>query len=232
MLWGMKPVEQQAAYGLAVDKIKRLIHLGLLLPGERMPAERKLAAQISISRVTLREALRVLEANGYVSIRRGAAGGAFVAEEVQLREMAKRRVSGDPAATLRVFEYRIVAEPMAARLAAIRRTPADLKSLQKTLLEIGNASSPGELRRGETAFHLSIVQASCNRFLLNSLEEALASLFLPLPNGELPPERAESLMLRERVFEAIRDRLETDAEQRMKMLVEVDQSRLPERHVA
>lgn len=232
MLWGMKPVEQQAAYGLAVDKIKKLIHLGLLLPGERMPAERKLAEQISISRVTLREALRVLETEGYVTIRRGATGGAFVAEEVHLRKMAKHRISADPSAAMRVFEYRIVAEPLAARLAAIRRTPADLKRLDKTLLEIESASSPGELRRGETAFHLSIVQASANRFLLSSLEEALASLFLPLPNGELPPERAESLMLRERVIEAIRDRHESAAEQRMKILVELDQSRLPERHVA
>ncbi|MFT4730884.1 MAG: GntR family transcriptional repressor for pyruvate dehydrogenase complex [Granulosicoccus sp.] len=232
MLWGMKPVEQQAAYGLAVDKIKQMIHLGLLLSGERMPAERKLAEQISISRVTLREALRILESEGYVTIRRGAAGGAFVVEEVQLREMAKCRISGDPAAAMRVFEYRIVAEPLAAKLAAIRRTPADLKRLENTLLEIGKASSSGELRRGETTFHLSIVQASANRFLLNSLEEALASLFLPLPNGELSPERAKSLMLRERVFEAIRDRLETEAEQRMKILVEVDQSRLPERNVA
>ena len=232
MLWGMKPVEQQAAYGLAVDKIKQMIHLGLLLSGERMPAERKLAEQISISRVTLREALRILESEGYVTIRRGAAGGAFVVEEVQLREMAKCRISGDPAAAMRVFEYRIVAEPLAAKLAAIRRTPADLKRLENTLLEIGKASSSGELRRGETTFHLSIVQASANRFLLNSLEEALASLFLPLPNGELSPERAKSLMLRERVFEAIRDRLETEAEQLMKILVEVDQSRLPERNVA
>ena len=181
MLWGMKPVEQQAAYGLAVDKIKQMIHLGLLLSGERMPAERKLAEQISISRVTLREALRILESEGYVTIRRGAAGGAFVVEEVQLREMAKCRISGDPAAAMRVFEYRIVAEPLAAKLAAIRRTPADLKRLENTLLEIGKASSSGELRRGETTFHLSIVQASANRFLLNSLEEALASLFLPLP---------------------------------------------------
>jgi GntR family transcriptional repressor for pyruvate dehydrogenase complex len=232
MLWGMKPVEQQAAYGLAVDKIKRLIHLGLLLPGERMPAERKLAEQISISRVTLREALRVLETEGYVTIRRGATGGAFVAKEAQLREMANHRISGNPTAAMRVFEYRIVAEPLAARLAAVRQTPADLNRLEKTLLEIGSASSPGELRRGETAFHLSIVQASANRFLLSSLEDALASLFLPLPKGEFPSDRAESLMLRERVFEAIRDRLETDAELRMKILVEVDQSRLPERHVA
>lgn len=232
MLWGLKPIEQQAAYGLAVDRLKRFIHLGLLLPSERMPPERKLAEQISISRVTLREALRVLESEGYVTIRRGATGGAFVADEGQLREMAERHIAGDPAAAMRVFEYREIAEPFAARLAAVRRTPADLKRLDSAIAEVRAASSPGELRRGEAAFHLSIGQASNNRFLAASLEDALATLFLPLPSGDLAKERGESLMLRERVVEAIGERREAEAQQRMQIVVEVDQRRLPARHVA
>lgn len=232
MLWGLRPVEQQSAYGLAVDRLKRLIHLGLLLPGERMPPERKLAEQINISRVTLREALRVLEGEGYVTIRRGASGGAFIAEEQLLRDMAEHRISGDPTAALRVFEYRDMAEPFAARLAAIRRTPADLKRLDDAINEIRTAESPGELRRGEAAFHLSTAQASNNQFLESSLEEALVTLFLPLPAGELLNEQKQSLMLREHVVEAIRERRELDAEHRMKIVVEVDQSRLPARNVA
>ncbi|MEC8482530.1 MAG: GntR family transcriptional regulator, partial [Pseudomonadota bacterium] len=52
MLWGLRPVEQQAAYGLAVDRIKRQIHMGFIMPGERLPAERKLAEEVGLSRVT------------------------------------------------------------------------------------------------------------------------------------------------------------------------------------
>jgi GntR family transcriptional repressor for pyruvate dehydrogenase complex len=232
MLWGLKPVEQQAAYGLAVDRLKRFIHLGLLLPSERMPAERKLAEQISISRVTLREALRVLEGEGYVTVRRGATGGAFVADEEQLRSMAEKHIARDPASAMRVFEYREIIEPLSARLAAIRRTPADLKRLDTAIEEVRIAQSPGELRRGEAAFHLSVGQASNNRFLASGLEEALASLFLPLPSGDFQREQAESLMLRERVTEAIRERREADAEQRMKVVAEIDRRRLPNRMVA
>ncbi|MEM7169433.1 MAG: GntR family transcriptional regulator [Pseudomonadota bacterium] len=232
MLWGLKPVEQQAAYGLAVERLKRLIHLGLLLPDERMPSERKLAELISISRVTLREALRVLEGQGYITVRRGATGGAFVAGEEQLRHMAEQHIAGDPASAMRVFEYRESVEPLAARLASIRRTPADLKRLDGAIDEIRQATSPGELRRGEAAFHLSIGQASHNRFLETGLEEALASLFLPLPLGDLAKEQAQSLMLRERVAEALHDRMEPEAEHRMKIVVEVEQQRLPKRLVA
>lgn len=232
MLWGLKPVEQQAAYGLAVDRLKRLVHLGLLLPNERMPSERKLAEQISISRVTLREALRVLEAEGYVTIRRGATGGAFIAGEEHLRRMAEQHIAGDPASAMRVFEYRETAEPLAAKLAAVRRTPADLKRFESAIEEIRAAQSPGELRRGEAAFHLSVGQASNNRFLASSLEDALASLFLPLPSGDLAKERGESLMLRERVVAAILERGEAEAEHRMQIVVEVEQRRLPEQLVA
>ena len=63
MLWGLRPLEPKAAHGLAVDQLQRQIHSGLLLPEERLPAERQLSDQFGISRVTLREALRVLETN-------------------------------------------------------------------------------------------------------------------------------------------------------------------------
>ena len=101
MLWGIKPVQQQAAYGLAVEGLRRQIQLGLLLPGERMPAERKLAEELNVSRVTLREALRILETEGYLTVRRGSQGGAFVANEETLRKITLRRIALDPALPMR-----------------------------------------------------------------------------------------------------------------------------------
>ena len=72
MLWGLRPLEPKATYGLAVDSLRRQIHSGLLLPEERLPAERQLSDSFGISRVTLREALRVLEESQYINVRRGA----------------------------------------------------------------------------------------------------------------------------------------------------------------
>ncbi|MEM6942363.1 MAG: GntR family transcriptional regulator [Pseudomonadota bacterium] len=227
MLWGLKPVEQQAAYGLAVQRLKRQVHLGLLLPGERMPAERKLAEQIGISRVTLREALRVLETEGYVSIRRGATGGAFVAEEGRLRQMALKHLSSDPTDVMRIFEYRYAVEPMAAELATLRRTPGDLRRIDEAAGEIERAETVGLLRRGEAAFHLAVAGASANRFIATSIEEALASLFLPLADGDLSVLRARSLLIRGQVAEAIYARREAVAAQRMRVVIEDEQGRLP-----
>lgn len=232
MLWGLKPVEQKAAYGLAIDRLKRLIHLGLLLPGERMPSERKLAEQISISRVTLREALSVLESEGYVSIRRGATGGAFVAGEDALRRMAAYHFSADPASAMRVFEYRDTAEPLAARLAAVRRTMADLKRMDSAVEVLRKATTPGEIRQGEVGFHLSVAQASGNRFLATSLEDALASLFLPLPEGDTEAEQAASYAARAAVADAIHTRSERAAEGLMSSAVALDRTRVPALQVA
>lgn len=232
MLWGLKPVEQKAAHGLAVDRLKRLVHLGLLLPGERMPSERKLAEQIAISRVTLREALSVLEGEGYVSIRRGATGGAFVADEDALRHMAENHYSADPAAAMRVFEYRAIAEPMAARLAAVRRTPADLKQIDAAISALGAANSLGEIRRSEALFHLSVAQASANRFVTDSVEDALTSLFLPLPRGDVSAIRDDSLSARAAVADAIKARAEALADTAMTAAVALDRTRLPARRVA
>lgn len=63
---------------LIVDQIRLLIRDGHLKPGDRLPAERDLGEKFGVSRVTVREALRGLEANGMVSIKVGARGGAFV----------------------------------------------------------------------------------------------------------------------------------------------------------
>ena len=218
-------MEQQAAYGLAMAYLKRQIQLGMLLPEERLPAERKLAEQINISRVTLREALRVLEAEGYVKIKRGATGGAFVAPEGPLRDMASRRLGSDPVGLLRIFEYRSTVEPLAARLASMRRTPGDLRQLDQAVGEISKAATPGELRRGEAAFHLAVAQASANSYILSSVEDALAALFMPLPEGAVADRVAQSGLLRANVVQAIRDRAEALAEQRMQLVIEYEQAR-------
>lgn len=63
---------------LIVDQIRLLVRDGQLKPGDRLPAERDLGEKFGVSRVTVREALRALEANGMVMIKVGARGGAFV----------------------------------------------------------------------------------------------------------------------------------------------------------
>lgn len=72
------PVSSGRISAEIVDQIKAAIHKGRLSPGDRLPPERTLAEQFGASRVTVRDALRILEASGLIEIRVGARGGAFV----------------------------------------------------------------------------------------------------------------------------------------------------------
>lgn len=72
------PVNAGRTSSLIVNQIRVLIRDGHLTAGDRLPSERELGERFGVSRVTVREALRGLEANGLVTIRVGAHGGAFV----------------------------------------------------------------------------------------------------------------------------------------------------------
>lgn len=179
MLWGMRPLEPRATYGLAVDSIKRQIHAGLLLPDERLPAERQLSDSFGISRVTLREALRVLEEGQYISVKRGAQGGPFVSNADRLSQLALRRISRAPAVAMRVVEFLTITQTAAARFAAERRNPADLKRMREALDLMRQASTGPERKQAETLFLLAIADASRNPLLARGIEDGLADLFLP-----------------------------------------------------
>ena len=212
MLWGIRPVEQQAAHGLAVERLRNRIHLGLLEPLERLPAERSLAEIMAVARVTLREAIRILETEGYVWVKRGATGGAIVKDEDCLRVLALRRIARDPAAAMRVVEFLGVNERVAAGFAAERRTPAQLKQMRDAAAAVDSARSFGALRRAESTFRLALVEASQNPLLTKAVEDASGSAFLPLADGVLGEAAAAAHAERLAVLRAVDARNKTDAE--------------------
>lgn len=222
MLWGIKPVQLQAAYGLAVEGLRRQIQLSLLLPGERMPAERKLAEELNVSRVTLREALRILETEGFISVKRGSQGGAFVANQEVLNKIALHRISLDPAAAMRALEFREAVERVAAHLAATRRTPADLRRFRDSLSAIHIAKTGGELRRAETSFALALAEASHNLHFVQAVELALSATNLPLLTGSIIEMCLNSEKLRRAVADAVEARQSQAAEEAVLHIMECD----------
>src|SRR4051794_5198713 len=74
------PIRQSRASGEIVSQIERAIFAAELSAGDRLQSERELAEQFGVSRITVRDALRVLEARGLIRVKVGAMGGAFVAD--------------------------------------------------------------------------------------------------------------------------------------------------------
>ena len=82
------PVESQTAFEETLERLGTAIKLGLLEPGERLPAERELCRQLGISRSTLRQALTALVQSGHLTAARGRSGGTFVADLAAARRPA------------------------------------------------------------------------------------------------------------------------------------------------
>ena len=96
----MQRVEPAAAHALVVEQLRRAVHIGSYVPGDRLPSERALAEQLGVSRATVREAIRVLREEGYVESRRGARGGLVVLDQGQNEERMR------PVVRARLAEFR------------------------------------------------------------------------------------------------------------------------------
>ena len=126
------PAQRVRSFDHIVDQIRDAISSGGIAPGERLPSERDLGATFGVSRTTLREALRALEAQGVLEIRTGSRGGAFVAEpSSELVAGALGNLLRFRSATAReLAEFRVPFEAENAAWAARRADPSALAELE------------------------------------------------------------------------------------------------------
>jgi DNA-binding FadR family transcriptional regulator len=161
-------VRPQKMADAIAGSIRQMIARGELVDGEWLPTEPQLMERFGVSRPTLREGFRLLEADSLVTIRRGPPGGARVTipgpEAAAAQFGMLLTLSGT---TLQdVYEARMVIEPSAARRVAERGTATDRKQLAASLDELrATIDDPHAFGRRTTSFHQSIVQMSGNKTL-------------------------------------------------------------------
>src|SRR5262245_65697347 len=106
-------------YGLVVDKLRRAIHNGSFVPGDKFPPERELSKQLGVSRASVREAIRVLEGEGYVETRRGASGGIIVLDRAQTEDRLAEVIRARLPEIERAIDFRRDVVGGGARLAGV-----------------------------------------------------------------------------------------------------------------
>lgn len=152
------------------DQIRQAIFSGLLAPGHKLPPERGLAERFQTSRVALREALRTLEQEGMIAIKRGFGGGAFVADfDSALRALMDSLntvVKLGQAKSAHLTEVRTMLEPQIAKLATLRADPADLRAIESVVLAQEEELQAGVLSRWhDMEFHRLVATAAHNPVL-------------------------------------------------------------------
>lgn len=156
----LRPVRAGSGFEEALEQILQVIRLGLVAEGERLPAERELAERLRVSRVTLREVLKVLHDQGLVESRRGRYGGTFVlprpatAGEDELR----RRVADVDLED--VLRFREVLEVGAAGLCAAHGTADGAAVRLRAALAATHDAPLADYRRQDTLFHLTLAELS------------------------------------------------------------------------
>lgn len=169
------PVRTGNAFEETVERLLAVIKLGLVAPGDRFPAERELAAQLGISRLTLREAIRELQQAGYVESRRGRFGGTFVTyRPPDPSEAEAARLARANAAKLTdALTFRMAVETGAAEaLARSSERRAVGREVLLARLAAVNSASPEDYRRLDTLFHLSIAELAGSSLLTAACVDA------------------------------------------------------------
>ena len=163
-------IKRQRVSESVANQIRQAIFSGRLEPGHKLPPEREMAEQFATSRVALREALRSLEQEGMIEIRRGFGGGAFVADfDNALRALIDSLstvVKLGQADSGNLTEVRSMLEPVMARMAAARATEDDVRAMQEIVEAQEQELRSGVLsRKFDMEFHRVMANACHNPVL-------------------------------------------------------------------
>ena len=221
------PIRKTRVAESLANEVKEKILRGKLKCGDRLPSERDLAKQCSTSRITVREAFRMLENEGLLLIKRGAEGGAFIAETNYKNVMHQLNVFFEYGylSLEKLLEARLIVEPEVARLSAQRRTEDHINELEAAIhrcqeaLDRKNPEPDLQLQ-----FHYLIAKASQNPLLIavsNSLIRFLGEKMLKPSSDRIYRHYVDDQKFHQKIFLAIKNKDETGACREMKKHVKV-----------
>jgi GntR family transcriptional regulator, galactonate operon transcriptional repressor len=223
----MTPYARRGVHGQTVETLARRVLSGEIPEGATLDMA-ALQSELDVSLTALRESLKVLAAKGMVDARQKR--GTFVrprsdwnlldADVLRWQFSESNAAGADPALLRNLGEVRGIIEPAAVRLAAARRTDADLEALEAALTAMGHEGGASHAVEADLAFHRAMLAATHNE-LLERMEMVIESglahrdqLVHSAPHSEdpVPSHRA--------VLDAVRDRDPDAAESAMRALLD------------
>lgn len=165
-LLGPRPATKNVGEQLA-ERLVTAVALGVYVPGQRLPSERELSELVGVSRTGVREAIHRLADAGYVEVRRGRQGGAFVRADwgPQSHDMIRRYLLPNWERFQALLDARLHIEGTIARVAAERRTRADVARMREAHRAYTDAPDRDASRVADQQLHLAVVEATDNPVL-------------------------------------------------------------------
>lgn len=178
--FAIEPIRATRTFEAAIEHLTEAIERAGLRRGDRLPSESELAVALGISKPTLRQALRVLELSGLVTVRRGKGGGIVVASDLVPALALSSAVAVEESSVVDALRARRVLERAVALEALERATDADLAELERTidLLERHLGERPSVMR-ADAMFHRAMVR-SCHNATIQAAMHVLARSLAPI----------------------------------------------------
>ncbi|MBQ1821683.1 MAG: FadR family transcriptional regulator [Clostridia bacterium] len=190
------------------DRLAELIVHGRFAPGDKLPSELELSAELNVSRTTLREALRILATRGLVEVRRGV--GTFVTQSRNIHaDYDVLKIQNTNVNTKDLYEMRLMFEPQAAYYAALRARDEELEEIFRfgALNERMIRNQDPLWDDTEQKFHNSIASATHNPFITALLPIFNRAIHHGILLANEAPEVAEMTLRDHRVvMEYLKDR--------------------------
>jgi len=166
----LEPVDRTSVMDSVIEQLEGLI-FGGLEPGEALPSEGKLAEALGVSRLTVREATRTLEARGLLEIKQGRRPRVAAPNGAPVGDFFKIAVRRDPRALLDLLDVRRALEVHIAVLAARRATKGDIADMEMSITAMRAAENESEaFHAADVRFHENLAAASGNRLLVFLIE--------------------------------------------------------------
>jgi DNA-binding FadR family transcriptional regulator len=218
----LKSLNGPKAADVLAESLREKILSGQFGDGEDLPSERELVEQVSLSRATVREALRILEGEGLIATRIGRNGGSAVVRPsaAAIERSVSIFIRGQRLRFEAVLEARVAIEPSSARFAAQHRTEHDLLRMEACHQDLQSASRKDDLQayiRANLDWHVAVVRASHNELLIAFISSVSESVHKATDLDGINPVETRNAVIHahRRVMDAIRAGDGVAAERRM-----------------
>jgi GntR family transcriptional repressor for pyruvate dehydrogenase complex len=202
-----------------VEALEAMISEEFPQPGSRLPKEAELADRFAVSRIVIREAMKILEDRGLVEVRAGRGTLTLAPSPEKVKDALLRLFKDQPIPTVAemesLLELRQTLEESVAALAAARATPEDLAAMEQALAGMCDGVPETAQIEADLRFHQSVTKAAHNRYFEMVLEP-LTHVFLQ--QIKLTNSYQVGLDLHRHIFETIREGDQVGARQAVRRL--------------
>jgi GntR family transcriptional repressor for pyruvate dehydrogenase complex len=167
----VQPIRREGVSNIVIEQLLGFVAAGQLAPGDKLPSERQLAETFGVSRPTIREAMRALNALGVVDIRHG--GGVFVTglSAADLLQPLTFFLTLEDVTVEKLYAARRLIEGEIAALAALNAGEGDIAWLEQSLADQKDTlHDPGRYRAVDTDFHRRLAEMADNPFLARAAQ--------------------------------------------------------------